>query len=205
MQLSTLHRYEGVFAWRPAEFQTQRSSCESLPQVFVSPRLQFGSGHGRLSLRRTSQVGSTIDNWHFSPSLSCQRWTLPTLDWTNASLTGLPLPFGWIHNVRGFTALADFRGQRYRGRLWLLWASPNPQLIQSTRSIKRIFLPESPPGVQAVPNFTDLKECDFVEDLVNKYFRGAEMEYNIQMVHLHSCIVCITVVLSLVQNDYFIF
>lgn len=158
--------------WRPAEFVTQRSSVKAFRGFLFPPRLRFGSGHGRLSPRRTSQVGTTVDNWHFSPSLSRQQWTLPTLEWTNASLTGLPLPCGWIQNVRASPPLADFHGPRYAGRLRLLRESPNPQLIQSTRSIKRISLPESLPGVQAVTNFTDLKECDFAEDLQNKYFWG---------------------------------
>lgn len=172
------------------------------------PRLRFGSGHGRLSPRRTSQVGTTVHNWHFSPSLSRQQWTLPTLEWTNASLTGLPLPCGWIQNVRASPPLAEFSGPRYPGRLRLLRASPNPQLIQSTRSIKRISLPESLPGVQAVPNFTDLKRMWLCRGLAKQILPGgllAEMKYNIPMAGSQSCIICMTVVLSLVQNDSFVF
>lgn len=194
--------------WRPAEFVTQRSSVKAFRGFLFPPRLRFGSGHGRLSPRRTSQVGTTVDNWHFSPSLSRQQWTLPTLEWTNASLTGLPLPFGWIQNVRASPPLAEFSGPRYPGRLRLLRASPNPQLIQSTRSIKRISLPESLPGVQAVPNFTDLKRMWLCRGLAKQILQGgllAEMKYNIPMAGLKSGIICMTVVLSLVQNDSFIF
>lgn len=180
--------------------------CESF---FVSPRLRSGSGHRRLSSRRTSQVGTTVDNWHFSPSLSRQHWTLNTLDWTNASLTGLPLPFGWIQNVRASSPpLADFRGPRLPGKTAAAAGESKPT-INPVYKEHQADLParESAQGTGCT-KLHRFKRMWLCRELAKQILQGglsAEMKYNIPMAWLQSCIVHITGALSLVQNDSFIF
>lgn len=91
LQLPNLHqKYDELLVWRPVELEHRGDLGE--PSTFSASLTVVWQRHGWLSFRQTSQVVNTINNWHFSPSLSHQQWTLPTLDWTTHwAVTGLCL------------------------------------------------------------------------------------------------------------------